>query len=104
MQHERVCCIDLSNNTALTDLNCSDNQLTSLDVSNNTVLTELFCYVNQLTLLDLRNNFLSSETLCSLSCYGNPLERIVLSKRNNIFSVWIDTIIEEYGDIITYVD
>ena len=37
--------------TALTDLYCYSNQLTSLDVSNNTSLTELHCYTNQLTSL-----------------------------------------------------
>ena len=32
--------------TALTELNCSYNQLTSLDVSSNTALTRLYCYSN----------------------------------------------------------
>ena len=41
--------------TALTNLYCSSNQLTTLDVSNNTALTNLGCQDNQLTSLDLRN-------------------------------------------------
>ena len=48
--------LDVSNNTALTFLNCDDNQLTSLDVSNNTALTFLNCDDNQLTSLDVSNN------------------------------------------------
>ncbi|MCH5174927.1 MAG: hypothetical protein J1F40_03480, partial [Prevotellaceae bacterium] len=40
--------LDVSKNTALTDLYCSDNQLTALDVSKNTALTYLECYNNQI--------------------------------------------------------
>ena len=35
--------LDVSNNTALTYLDCGNNQLTSLDVSNNTALEYLYC-------------------------------------------------------------
>ena len=45
--------LDVSHNTALTQLACSNNQLTSLDVSHNTALTWLWCYNNQLTSLDV---------------------------------------------------
>jgi Leucine-rich repeat (LRR) protein len=48
--------LDVSQNTALTDLYCAQNQLTSLDVSNNTALTVLHCFSNQLTSLDISNN------------------------------------------------
>ena len=41
--------------TALTELECWFNQLSSLDVSNNTALTSLICNSNQLTSLDVRN-------------------------------------------------
>ncbi len=41
--------------TALTNLDCSYNQLTSLDVSKNTALTILNCNGNKLTSLDLHN-------------------------------------------------
>lgn len=97
--------LDLSNNVALTKLWCFDNQLTSLDLSKNTALTYLDCDNNQLTTLDLRNNFIS-DSICYITCSGNPLERIVLSKRHNISGLYnnLDDIIEEYGDIITYVD
>ena len=41
--------------TALTDLDCSDNQLSSLDVSNCTALTCLECSDNQISSLDVSN-------------------------------------------------
>ncbi len=49
--------LDISKNTALTGLDCSSNQLTNLDISNNTALRiELSCGSNQLTSLDVSNN------------------------------------------------
>ena len=47
--------LDVSKNTALTHLECYNNQLTSLDVSKNTALTYLDCGDNQLTSLDISN-------------------------------------------------
>ena len=40
----------------VTLLDCFSNQLATLDVSNNTALTELACRWNPLTELDVRNN------------------------------------------------
>ena len=48
--------LDVSHNTALTRLLCNRNRLTSLDVSYNTALTHLSCYSNRLTSLDICNN------------------------------------------------
>jgi hypothetical protein len=50
--------------TALTELRCDDNQLTSLDVSQNTALTNLFCQKNQLTSLDVSANIALIRLLC----------------------------------------
>ena len=55
--------------TALRELSCGNNQLTSLDLSNNTDLRELSCGNNQLTSLDLSNN----TDLRGLSCGNNQL-------------------------------
>lgn len=55
--------------TELTDLNCSDNELTSLDVSQNTALTTLDCSNNQLTELDVTAN----TALTWLACYNNQI-------------------------------
>ena len=64
----------MSANTALTYLNITNNQLTSLDVSNNTALTSLECFNNQLTYLNMRNGITDGLTTfnatynSSLSC------------------------------------
>ena len=67
--------LDLSHNTALTELKCFGNQLTTLDLSNNTALTELQCYSNQLTTLDLSNN----TALTELLCHNNQLTTLDVS-------------------------
>ena len=67
--------LDVSNNTALTNLYCSDNQLTSLDVSNNTALTSFGCYANQLTSL----NVSGCTALEELECAYNQLTSLDVS-------------------------
>ena len=62
--------LDVSKNTALTNLQCSYNQLTSLDVSQNTALKELYCHYNQLTALDVSKN----TALTTLYCYSNQIK------------------------------
>lgn len=62
--------------TALTELDCYDNQLTELDVSKNTELTKLDCYGNQLTALDVSKN----TALTYLSCENNQLTELDVSK------------------------
>jgi Leucine-rich repeat (LRR) protein len=67
--------LDVSDNTALTYLNCSSNQLTSLDVSNNPALTYLYCQNNPLTSLDVSQN----TALINLSCGDNLLTSLNVS-------------------------
>ena len=85
---------------ALTWLKCSGNQLTTLDLSKNTALTYLSCYANQLTSLDLSKN----TALTYLSCSDNPLQKLILYKYHIIDDSYMEDIIEEYGDIIEYVE
>ena len=66
----------MSKNTALTELYCYYNQLTSLDVSKNTALTELYCYYNQLTALDVSKN----TALDYLDCSNNQLASLDVSR------------------------
>ena len=73
--NKQLSALDVSNNTALTELCCYYNQLTSLDVSNNTALTHLKCYNNQLTALDVSNNVALTE----LRCYNNQLTALDVS-------------------------
>ena len=87
--------LDLTGNTALTRLDCSEsklrklilahntvsvniqhNQLKHLDVSQNKALKELVCSHNQLTALDLKNN----TALTSLTCDDNQLKHLDVSQ------------------------
>ena len=92
--------LDVSSCTALTRLDCSSNQLTNLNLFHNADLIGLSCDVNQLTTLDLRYN----NALASLSCIENPLTKIILSRRHILSEVDIQSIISQYGDIIEYVE
>ncbi len=66
--------LDVSNNTSLWSLGCSSNQLTSLKI--NTSLTALYCPSNQLTSLDVSKN----KSLFGLNCSGNLLTSLDVSK------------------------
>ncbi len=57
--------LDVSNNTALTSLDCGMNRLTSLDVSKNTALVSLVCGLNELASLDVSMNTALTYLLCS---------------------------------------
>ena len=61
--------------TALTDLVCFANQLTSLDVSSNTALTYLYCYDNQLQCLNANNG----QNFISFFCNPNQLSCVSVS-------------------------
>ena len=67
--------LDVSNCKALTYLNCGGNSLTSLDVSQNTALMTLYCGGNSLTSLDVSQN----TALMTLSCGGNSLTSLDVS-------------------------
>jgi Leucine-rich repeat (LRR) protein len=86
--------LDVSNNTALTDLYCDGNQLTSLDVSNNTALTTLGCSGNQLTSLDVSNN----TALIDLSCSNNQLTSLDVSSNTALTGLYC------YGNQLTSLD
>ena len=71
--------LDVSQNTALSSLRCSDNPLTSLDVSYNTALTVLQCNNTQITNLDISQNI----SLILLHCRNNNLHSLDLRNGNN---------------------
>ena len=68
--------LDVSKNTALKGLNCGINQLTSLEVSENTALEYLHCYNNQLTSLDVSKN----TALRTLDCHSNQLTSLIMTE------------------------
>jgi Leucine-rich repeat (LRR) protein len=76
--------LDLSNNPALDTLACTSNQLTTLDVSNNTALTVLRCGGNQLTSLDLGNN----TALTLLWCLYNQLTTLDVSQNTALTTLY----------------
>ena len=68
--------LDLSQNSALTYVNCSDNKIRSLDVSKNTKLNNLYCEKNKLSSLVLGKK----TGLYMLQCYLNDLADLDISK------------------------
>ncbi|MCP4443333.1 MAG: T9SS type A sorting domain-containing protein [Aureispira sp.] len=73
--YNQLTSLDVSANTALTHLYCEHNQLTSLNVSSNTALTRLDCYSNQLSSL----NTTSNTILTHLYCNSNQLTSLDIS-------------------------
>jgi Leucine-rich repeat (LRR) protein len=72
--------LDITNNTKLKFLDCSDNQLTSLDVSNNSALTRLDCSTNQLTSLNVSKN----TELIALNCGRNSITNLDVSNNTQL--------------------
>lgn len=68
----------------LTDLFCSDNNLTELDVSENPELKRLICYNNSLTSLNLNKN----TKLESLNCNKNKLTVLDLRENKSLWWLW----------------
>jgi Leucine-rich repeat (LRR) protein len=104
---DRIVDMDISKCTALTNLSCSDNQLTVLDVSKNTALTELECDGNKLTVLDVSKNTALTELYCDenqltslnvsncpaliyLGCSENKLTDIDVSKNTSLVELDLD--------------
>jgi len=75
-RNNQITSLDVSKNTALTELYCENNQLEILYVSKNTALTTLYCSNNQLEILDLSKNI----ALTFLYCNYNQLEILDVSK------------------------
>lgn len=92
--------LDVSKNKALQLLFCNDNQMTTLDVSGCTALKTLCCGVNQLTTLDVSG----CTWLTTLDCYDNLLTTLNVSNntaleelfcfQNQIKGAGMDALIE----------
>ena len=79
--NNQITSLDVSSNIALVDLKCSNNQLTSLDVSTNTALSALRCSNNQITSLDVSNN----TALSALYCSNNQITSLDLSQNSSLY-------------------
>jgi hypothetical protein len=80
--YNQITSLDVSSNIALTYLDCWDNDLTFLDVSNNTFLDTLDCGKNQLTSLDVSQN----TNLIFLRCFINQITSLDVSQ-NTLLNV-----------------
>ena len=78
--------LDVSRNTALTVLWCHSNKLTSLDVSKNTALTYLACGDIQIKSLDVSKN----TALTRLVCNNNQLKSLDVSKNTALIALYCD--------------
>ncbi len=81
--------LDVSQNTALTSLNCAGDgyvqgQITNLDVSLNTALTEFYCFENQLDSINVSQN----TALTTLWCYENDLDSLNVSQNTALTTLW----------------
>ncbi len=82
--------MDLSQNSALEELDCRNNALTSLDVSQNLGLTRLVCMDNTLSSLNITPNVALTELFCN-NCVltslnvanGNNMNFVNFSALNN---------------------
>ena len=105
-QHNGLKELNLEDNKNLTELICSDNQLTTLDVSKNAKLSALRCYNNgmeklnlgditHLTLLNCNNNNLTeldvskNPNLEDLECRENKLRRVVIGKKYSLRTLYL---------------
>lgn len=70
----------MTNNLALVELSCYENQLSQLNLKQNKNLKTLLCFKNSLKELDLSVNI----DLSSLSCYSNQLTVLDLSKNSKL--------------------
>ncbi|MFQ7233556.1 MAG: WxL domain-containing protein, partial [Enterococcus hulanensis] len=75
--------LDVSNNPFLTTLLCADNLLTSLDLTDNSMLVTLVCNYNNLTTLDMSNCL----SLTSLEGTYNQLTSIDISHNTVLTSL-----------------
>ena len=100
--------LDLSKNTKLEELTCSDNNLTSLNISNCPELTILRCHNNKLTTLNVTNN----TKLYSISCGGrggNLLTELDLSNNSALELLafannQISSVDLSHNTALTYID
>ena len=77
----------------LKNLNCAQNDITTLDVSSNLALEILTCYRNQLTSLNLSNNLAlkgvdcGNNKLTTLNLQFNPLLTFLRAEVNNLTQI-----------------
>ena len=84
VSYNQLTSIDVSKNIALTYLDVSNNQLAELNVSKNTSLINSYVSSNKLTSLDVSNNL----ALTNLDVHWNELTEIDVSKNTELTSLY----------------
>jgi len=84
--HNQITTLNLDQNTSLTDLNCRYNHLNGLDMSPNTALVNLNCNHNQLTTLNVSQN----TDLVYLLCNFNQLTTLDVSQNTRLELLFCD--------------
>lgn len=75
--------LDITQNTNLINLNCMLNNITDLDVTQNISLTHIYCASNQLTTINVTQN----TGLEILSCGGNSLSSLNTTQNNSLIEL-----------------
>ena len=83
--NNRLSSLDLSNNTALTYLDCSQNSLTALRLYDHTRLKTLYCNNNKLTFLKLPPA--TDNALQTINCSNNEFSNLSISYYSNLSSL-----------------
>lgn len=83
----QITSLDLSQNPALTYVNCNFNQLSFLNVSQSTSLDTLICFANDLTSIDVSQN----TALAFLDCRSNNLTSLDISQNVDLISMGCGT-------------
>ena len=76
--------LDISGNTLLESVDCSDNELEALDLTKNTSLKELRCQKNKITTLDLTQ----CKNLELIYCYSNKLQALNLKNNDKLATIY----------------
>ena len=77
--------LDLSQNTSLINLNCSGNKIHNLNLAQNNSLEKLICISNKLTNIDVSN----CVSLRVLNCAANPLTSLDISNNTQLKEITI---------------
>lgn len=86
IRNNELTSLDVSNNTALTELDFSGNQIATIDLTHNAALKNLACTSNKLTELNLTNN----SKLEWIECDKNKLTELNVSKNTKLRTLRFD--------------
>lgn len=95
LSNNLISSINVSNNTSLTNLDVEGNNISSIDVAHNTALQKLNVTSNQLTALNISAN----EALTVLTAAQNSLSEQGISFSNNAALVYLDISNNQFNSV-----